>query len=343
MSTFKTILCPTDFSEPSSVAFDEACKFASHYGAELVLMHVIPFPAPNDLGLATEQEAERYAQLEAECALRELSDDCPVKCGTVRHIVRVGDATGEIVGTAKRIGADLIVMATHGRTGWRHLVFGSVTEAVLRIAPCPVITIRAHTFESSTQPLDDKISDGAATDDVQNIKPESGATLAFKKVLCPIDYSEPSYRALKVAAELAAHYDAELLVVNVVESPADNLDQMAPIVFNLAAREQAARNVGLRKLWRCIEAHLPRIRNAHALIQFGNPAAEIVKVACDEGADVVVMSTHGMSGWRHLLIGSTAEQVMRMVACPVLTVRQPLNDHADAHVKDSQATVAIKE
>lgn len=142
MPTFKKILCPTDFSEASYVALPTAADLARQCGAQLLLVHVVPFPAPNDHGLTTEEECERVATLEAESKLRQISDDRLMGCGGAHSLVRIGDPAIEIVRVAEQERADMIVIATHGYSGWRHFVFGSVAESVLRLAPCPVLTVR---------------------------------------------------------------------------------------------------------------------------------------------------------------------------------------------------------
>jgi universal stress protein A len=144
----KRILVPVDFSTPSLRALDYAVDFGKRLHADLVVVHVVEpiyFAGPADLsGAAYDlglvlQELERVgreqlARLEAKLARRR------VRVSTVLH---VGTAPAMIIETARAVKADLIVMSTHGRTGLAHMLMGSVAEKVVRIAECPVLTVRA--------------------------------------------------------------------------------------------------------------------------------------------------------------------------------------------------------
>jgi nucleotide-binding universal stress UspA family protein len=146
MLTFKNILCPTDFSEPSYEGLKYAIELAARFGAELSVVHVLPVvpPLPPDPNYVFEvPEYERALHLEAEGKLRALTEEMVPKEIRVRTLIGHGNAGNEIVRIAKDEGADLIVIATHGLTGWRHLVFGSVAERAVRAAACPVLTVRA--------------------------------------------------------------------------------------------------------------------------------------------------------------------------------------------------------
>lgn len=151
MLPYKRILCPTDFSEPSYDALTIAVELARHFGAALDVIHVIP-PVPvhspyPDPPLASSFDVALYQQelaLSSEKALQSLvgrmvSQDIPTLA-----TVLTGEATREIVAFAAKEHIDLIVIATHGLTGWQHFITGSVTEKVVRLAPCAVLTIRPH-------------------------------------------------------------------------------------------------------------------------------------------------------------------------------------------------------
>ena len=146
MLPFRKILCPTDFSEPACRAIVAAGEIATHFGAELVLIHVVgaipvlesPTGAPG-FDIATYQaELMRSAQrsLDERKALH-----VPASVPT-RTVVTLGDAAHEIARVAEAEGVDLIVTASHGASGWRQRLFGSVAEKVVRIAKCSVLTVR---------------------------------------------------------------------------------------------------------------------------------------------------------------------------------------------------------
>ena len=152
MLPFRRILVTTDFSETSLGALPVAVEIASHFNAELLLVHVLPVDTPTpwdippyaDFGLASlplpEYEAHVRQEVDRRLATVAAKQVQGVK---VRSLVGRGDPAAEIGRMATLEKADLIVLATHGWTGWRHLVFGSVAEKVLREAPCPVLSVRS--------------------------------------------------------------------------------------------------------------------------------------------------------------------------------------------------------
>ena len=151
MLPFKRILCPIDFSEPSYDALKIAVELARNFGAALDVIHVIPplpvhspYPDPPlassfDVALY-QQELARHSEKALQSLVgRTVSQDIP----TLATIV-TGEAAREIVAFAAREQIDLIVIATHGLTGWKHFLTGSVAEKVVRVAPCAVLTIRSQ-------------------------------------------------------------------------------------------------------------------------------------------------------------------------------------------------------
>jgi len=149
MLPLKKILAPTDFSEPSYLALDQAIELAGHFGAELCLLHVVPYlPAtPPDLGIgfiavtdvAPDEERLQHAMQQ----LREIAQTRVPASVKARCEVKMGYPDKEIVCVAQDGHFDWLVIATHGLSGWRHMVFGSVAESIVRQARCPVLTVHA--------------------------------------------------------------------------------------------------------------------------------------------------------------------------------------------------------
>jgi nucleotide-binding universal stress UspA family protein len=305
MITIKKILCPVDFSEPSQEALIIARELAVTYDAEVRLLHVIPFPAPNPRGLASEEEAEAFARREVEVKLREIQQ------GGESFLVRVGDAAGQIISTAKAEDIDVIVMSTHGLTGWRRFVLGSVTEQVLQSAPCPVLSVR-HNAELEDQNSDEGADMGeAVTSPVLN-------GLTIKRILCPTDFSEPSYAALEAAGTLAAKFNAELCVLNVLEPLEPVLGIVSKEEFDTARSADVAGQIR-----RAIKAHVAADVASRAVVEIGDPAAGILDAATKENAELIVIATNGATGWRHLVFGSVAAAVLHHASQLVLTVHAP--------------------
>lgn len=148
MIRFNKILCPTDFSEPSVEGLRYAIELARLFNAELCLVHVAPFttPIPLDATLGAPFIGAHNAEALRQESARRLEEFAKQKLPPDLHIsTRLGDGlpAAEIVRLAEAEAANLIVIATNGETGWRHLVFGSVAETVVRTANCPVLTVRA--------------------------------------------------------------------------------------------------------------------------------------------------------------------------------------------------------
>jgi nucleotide-binding universal stress UspA family protein len=144
MLSFKRILCPTDYSDPSYEALDKASELAVHFNAELGVLHVVPAIAEEFVpGPSAASEYNRVWLAAAREQVCDVIDEHVPKGVKVYPIVCLGEAAEEIERTAEDENADLIVIATHGLTGWRHLVFGSVTEKLLQLAHCPVLVIHA--------------------------------------------------------------------------------------------------------------------------------------------------------------------------------------------------------
>lgn len=141
MLATKMILCPTDFSTDAQPAFEVACALAGEGCGSLVVLHVERPPLATLGGttgvppLPTEYDRERLWE--------KLQAIQPARAGlAVEHRLEYGDPAAVILKVAEEIGADLIVLGTHGRTGLRRLLMGSVAEQVVRKAPCPVLTLR---------------------------------------------------------------------------------------------------------------------------------------------------------------------------------------------------------
>ena len=144
---YSHLLAPTDMSEPSFVALRSAVELAQRFEAKLTLLHVVVSAASPEnidwrdatkmqIGLADRETIESEKDALEALAAQHVPDG--MKCNTE---VLYGEAAEEIVGLAKSERVDLIVMATHGRTGWRRLIYGSVTQEVLKEIPCPVLCI----------------------------------------------------------------------------------------------------------------------------------------------------------------------------------------------------------
>jgi nucleotide-binding universal stress UspA family protein len=144
----------------------------------------------------------------------------------------------------------------------------------------------------------------------------------WKKICCPIDFSDTSRAAMEVAVELAQRFGAELTLLHAYPIPGytfpDGSVVASPKMMEELA-EQAERHLGE---WQR-EAQAMGLAKVGVVKASGEPASEIVAYAKDAGTDLLVVGTHGRTGFTHALMGSVAERVVRRAGCPVLTVRLP--------------------
>ena len=150
------------------------------------------------------------------------------------------------------------------------------------------------------------------------------AVLAVKKILCPTDFSQPSYEALKIAVEVTQHFGAELWVMHVVPPvppPAPVTDTTFVPSFDLPLYQQELATSSEQALKAVLAERVPQGLTAHPVLTPGDPAREIIRTAEDNQVDLIIIATHGHTGWGRLIFGSVAEKVVRLAPCPVLTIK----------------------
>jgi nucleotide-binding universal stress UspA family protein len=298
MRQIQQILCPIDLSEISRHTVDHAILLARWYSARIIALHVsnpivIPSTDFTVVGIGTPivLSDEDFAEIQKQVTAC-FNGGARAR---VDVLVDTGHPANCILERAKTLPADLIVLGTHGHGGFEHLVLGSVTEKVLRKATCPVMTVPPRARATSKLP--------------------------FKRLLCPVDFSDSSLAALEFAFSLAQEGDAELTLLHVFEweagdEPLTNRPFNVPeyrreVERDFAARLQALVPDSVRSACR------PTTRIAH-----GKPYREILGVATEDGADLIVMGVQGRNALDLMLFGSTTNQVVRRATCPVVTLRR---------------------
>ena len=144
--------------------------------------------------------------------------------------------------------------------------------------------------------------------------------LPIKKIISPTDFSEISDIGLKAAIELAEHFSAELLVVHVITPLSAAATSAAPAAHYLPEVMESIRNNAENSLKAMMGSKVPDTLKSKSILLEGNPADEIKDFAKEEGADLIVISSHGQSGWRRFMFGSVTDKVMRLAKLPVLIV-----------------------
>ncbi len=309
---FARILVPLDGSPLAEGILPEVAELATLDGAELMLLRVAlahTFPGVD----AT--DAQVYAVEEAEGYLAEVERRLAPQGITVTRAVRYGHAAEEILDHAQVRRVDLIAMSTHGRTGILRLVLGSVAEAVLRASPVPVLLLRAMA------PAPSHAGDTArgVTAAVRE-RPADLRAPTFRHILCPVDFSTQSDRAMECAGDLAQRFQADLTVLHVVYDPLDITCSHIPHPPLEQLREEMIREAE-RALQRRVRRRLRFLPRAKTMVVAGPPYRQIVRYAQEHHADLIVMGTQGLTGLDRLIMGSTAERVVRTAPCPVVSIR----------------------
>jgi nucleotide-binding universal stress UspA family protein len=148
--------------------------------------------------------------------------------------------------------------------------------------------------------------------------------LPIKKIICPTDFSEPSFEAVKVAGELATHFGSFLCLLHVVSITPVLASPMMPTAFNVNAYQKALEDDAIDKLRKVREDLVPvELHTCSPRVVSGFAPDEIINMAVQEQADLIVIATHGLTGWRHLIYGSVAERVVQLAPCAVLAIRPP--------------------
>ena len=144
--------------------------------------------------------------------------------------------------------------------------------------------------------------------------------LPVKRILCPTDFSEPACKAIKAAAEIAESQKAELILVHVVAPiPAIDSPSGAP-AFDLAGYQDELVRSAQHALEERRRRRVPESVKSRAIVTIGDAAHEVTRIAAEEAIDLIVIATHGRTGWRERLFGSVAAKVVRLATCPVLTI-----------------------
>lgn len=296
MLEIRRILCPVDFSDASQHALDHAVMIAGWYRARITALHVRhPAFLVEPPILATDMGRSTAATLdEAESRLHQWL--APVRAAGVPCDVMATDGNtpaARIVELAERLEVDLIVLGTHGRSGFERLLLGSVTERVVRTARCPVVTVPPPTVATSKLP--------------------------FKRVLCGVDFSEPSMAAYQVAVSLARESDSQLTLLHVLEFPAEERADIT-LPFDMAGYRAAVQADSTRRMMDLITDDVREWCTPSTRVAHGRPYEQLLAVAAETSADLIVLGIHGRNALDLMLFGSTTNQVIRRATCPVLTL-----------------------
>jgi nucleotide-binding universal stress UspA family protein len=293
------VLVPIDFSRGSLKAIPSALAISRQFGAAIHLLHIVDTtqylpPTLLTLPLVPQSELNRQLLKRLQAVALKFSASGKIEV----HIPREGRAYEEICAAARQLKTDLIVIATHGYTGYKRTFLGSTAERVIQHSPCPVLVVRRrHPVLIG--------ANGQA----------SRIAVRLRRILIPVDFSECSQVGFDYGLEIARDLRAGLTLLHVVNPHYYHFGHEYA-GLDSPRLMAAARDSSRKQMWEM--AKKTNLRCSVEVKQ-GSPVMEICKYA-NENVDLIIISTHGRSGLSHALIGSTAERVVRHASCPVLVV-----------------------
>jgi nucleotide-binding universal stress UspA family protein len=305
MVSIRRILCPVDFSDHSRRALDYALAIATWYDSVVTVLHVSPLmPVAAYAPMSGMPPYVALTPDARQALMRSMKEFTAGGHASVPIELEMaeGHAAAVIVDRAGEITADLLVLGTHGRSGFDRWVLGSVTEKVLRKAPCPLLTVPTHVGVAAAE------------------------TAGFRRIVCAVDFSDCSMHALDYAISLAEEARASLTVVHVIELPPDVPREVHETVM-FGPRNQReyialAEEAGRAQLTDAVPDRVRAAVNVDTVLAAGKPYREILRVAADHSADLIVAGVHGRGAIDRMLFGSTTQHLVRQASCPVLTIRR---------------------
>lgn len=297
------ILVPIDFSSRSLKTLEYAVALAAKSGGAVHLVHVVE-PASFLSGLEysplilPESEVMRYwEEMLARTARQEEFEGITISTSVV-----VGNPEREIVKMAGETSTNLLVVSTHGRTGFAHALLGSTAEHIVRHASCPVLVVREN-----------------ERDFLRKIE-DRPAALGLRKILVPVDLSPSSAATVRYAADFALRFGGDLTLLHCT----DVLDLLPEELYPLESRTEVAESIALaarRKLEALAAREIPAGVTVACEVVEGQPVATVPEKAAAGQSNLIVCGAHGHGGLAQLWLGSTAEGFVRHAPCPVLVVR----------------------
>jgi nucleotide-binding universal stress UspA family protein len=284
----RNILCATDFSSISEAALLYAAAIARRYDSQIYVAHVIRPDAfqlvpPESFGAALAQ-TRRYAEQQ----MGELLISGRLRGIPHQVLLGEGDLWGVLSNMLTEHDVDLIVVGTHGRTGVRKLLLGSVAEEIFRLAPCPVMTVGPR------------------------VPREVPSEVELRHILYATDFTPTAERAAAFAISLAQEHRARLSLLHVVQE----VSQASPQNTGLL------QNFFMKRLRQIVPEEADLWCDPDFVVEFGSPADCILKVATDRQADLAVLGVRRSANFPGHLPPATAYKVVCQAQCPVLTVRR---------------------
>jgi nucleotide-binding universal stress UspA family protein len=296
------IVCAVDFSESSRRALEYAVAIGAYYEAAVTALHVYdarPVVTSAPFGLEAMQVI----------SVQDVDRDA-VAAAAARFVAQVSTASGvevrvtegprvadEVDVQAGLLAADLLVVGSHGRSGFERFLLGSTADRILRRSRRPVMVVPPHAGGE-----------------------HGPAAMPFRRIICPVDFSESSLRALEYALQFAEEADARLTLLHAIELPPE-LHELLPIDTGVETVRTAAEQACRTRLDALVPTAARDYCTIEAHVVEGKAHRAILEAAAERDADLIVMGVMGRGALDVAVFGSNTQSVLRGARCPVLTVR----------------------
>jgi nucleotide-binding universal stress UspA family protein len=291
------ILCAIDSTEASVRQLKYAGAVAGWSGGRVTALHAAPAPeVPAGRSFHSSPVIPRVPREQAIHRLREAVSSAGIDERNATFVVEEGEPATTIVEHARTLHADLVVMGTHGGSPFDSPLLGAVTERVLREAPCPVLTVPPQA------------------------PPDPPEEPRFEPILCAVDFSPSSVKSFRYADEIGRRTGAPLVVVHAIEWLAEGEPPDTARSDTSELRERLIDDAR-KQLAEIVMHQGVGSRDVTTIVTVGRAHREILRLADEKDAALIVMGAQGRSGAALALFGSTTHQVVSRASCPVLTAR----------------------
>jgi len=322
------IMCAVDFSDSTRDILAYGVALCKEFNAKLYMVHIVDDVTTSfvDSGVVIDDEMlERQHTSKAQELLKNLAEEVKIDHEIV---ISKGNSADGIQQLALKKQIDMVITASHGKSGFERLLIGSVTEKLIKILPCPLLVVRTNGHDFISQ-------------DTYEMK--------FKKILVGCDFSTDSKLAFDYGLSLAQEFQADLYLAHVVKptehvdlKPADYINVLPgdylvwgtsdyhEIQKKVTEENRDKINILRSRLEKQLQLMVPEECQIwctpHATLLFGEPYRELIKYAREYGIDMIVLGVRGHTLLEQLMVGSTTDRVIREAPCPVLAVR-PIEEH----------------
>ena len=296
MTPIRQVLCPVDLSDCSRGALEHAAALARADQARLTVLHVYSMLAAAEVMPMLDEASVR--EIDPDLLARDVQAFVlPVTAGLSigLRLRRADDVRGAIIDEVNAVGADLLVIGSHGRSGFERLLLGSTAERVVRKSPCPVLVV---------PPRSAPAYDGR-----------------FRQMVCGIDFSPASLQAFRHAIQTVAANGADVTLVHAVEMPPELRDSQIAAAYDVEAIRTAAEASTRSRLQAIAAGETAAAVRVNVMVVEGRAHREVLTIATARKADLIVLGTHGRSAIDRYVFGSNTDGVLRSAPCPVLVVR----------------------